>query len=208
MLKLIYAAQRNPALSPSDFIRRWRKHGAFTMSLPNWEHALTYVQTLPVAPTKPEHIDALAIYSANDTLFSDTSSRGQEIIELIEADERETFATQIPQVAMWVSEQVIVPGPFGGYSLYVFFNQHATATQWLESQKTVDLARVVLNTRTEIAQELGADEITVIPSGLDYEAVIELNSLDLSALTSLATSVPSDQALAVLGQEAPLWDVR
>jgi hypothetical protein len=208
MLKLIYAAQKNPDLSPSDFIRRWRRHGAFTMSLPNWEHALTYVQALPVMDTKPEHIDALAIYCAKDTLFSDSSTGGQEIIEAIEADERETFATQIPAVAMWVSEQVIVPGPFGGYSAYVFFNQYETAKQWLINQSTDAFARVVLNTRTEIAQNLGDEKVTVIPSGLAYEAVIELNSLKLSALTSLVRSVPSGQALAVLGQEAPLWDVR
>lgn len=208
MLKLIYAAQRNPNLSPSDFIRRWRRHGAFTMSLPNWEHALTYVQALPLPATKPNDIDAIAIYSAQDTLFDDTSRAGQDLISAIEADERETFATQIPAVAMWVSEQTIKAGPFGGFGLYVFFNTLADANAWLVTVDPNNLGRIVLNVRSDIACTAGDTTVTVIPSGLTYEAAIEINSLDLSVLTVLHDSTPADQALCVLTQEAPLWDAR
>jgi hypothetical protein len=208
MLKLIYAAQRNTNLSPSDFIRRWRRHGAFTMSLPNWKHALTYVQAQPLANEKPDNIDAIAIYSAKDTLFDDTSSTGQDLISAIEADERETFATQIPAVAMWVSEQTIKEGPFGGFGLYVFFNALMDARAWLVNIDTHDLGRIVLNVRSDISHAAGDPRVTVIPSGLPYEAVIEINSLDLSVLTAVHDSTPADQALCVLTQEAPLWDAR
>ncbi len=205
MLKLIYAAQRNPKLSPSDFIRRWRQHGAFTMSLPNWEHALTYVQALPLTRNKPAHIDAIAIYSAKDTLFDDTSTAGQDIIKAIEADERETFFTQIPAVAMWVSEHVLKEGPFGGFGLYVFFNALADARAWLVNINTNEVGRIVLNVRSDIAYAAGDTSVTVIPSGLPYEAVVEVNSLNVSVLTALHDSTPVDQALCVLTQEAPLW---
>jgi hypothetical protein len=206
MLKLIYAAQRNTKLSSSDFIRRWRQHGAFTMSLPNWEHALTYVQALPLPESKPNDIDAIAIYSAKDTLFADTSRAGQDLISAIEADERETFATQIPEVAMWVSEYRIKEGPFGGFGLYVFFNAVADAKVWLATVDPNSLGRIILNVRSDIAYAAGDASVTVIPSGLPYEAVVEVNSLNVSVLTALHDSTPVDQALCVLTQEAPLWD--
>ena len=197
MLKLIYAAQRNPNLSPSDFIRRWRKHGAFTMSLPNWEHALTYVQALPLADTKPEPIDAIAIYCAQDSLFNDQSPQGQKVIDAIREDEQATFATPIPEVALWVEETELIPGPFGGFAVYAFFDAVESARTALNDLDTSQLSRLTLNTRAN-----------VLPSGRSDQAVIEIASTNRQRLTEIATAMVPDATLVVLTQEAPFWDMR
>ena len=48
--KLAYLAQRNPALSREQFIRRWRQHGALAMGLARWDSIGRYAQCdcLPV----------------------------------------------------------------------------------------------------------------------------------------------------------------
>jgi hypothetical protein len=90
----------------------------------------------------------------------------------------------------------------------VFFNALADAKVWLATVDPRGLSRIVLNVRSDIAYASGDTDVTVIPSGLSYEAVIEINSLDLSVLTALHDSTAADQALCVLTQEAPLWDAR
>ena len=47
-VKMIYLAERNPALSRESWIQRWRQHGAFCRTLPIWNHICHYEQCVAI----------------------------------------------------------------------------------------------------------------------------------------------------------------
>jgi EthD domain len=103
--KLAYLAQRNPALSREQFIRRWRQHGALAMGLARWDSVGRYAQCdcLP-APAglgrASEQYDGVGVVWFTDTKPGSDSDR-----ERMRADERQTFSTYVDEIALILRER-------------------------------------------------------------------------------------------------------
>jgi hypothetical protein len=103
--KLAYLAQRNPALSPEQFTRRWRQHGALAMSLPRWDSVGRYAQCdcLPVPAglsRASQEYDGIGI-----VWFTDANPGSSADRERMRADERETFSAYVDEIALLLTER-------------------------------------------------------------------------------------------------------
>ena len=120
--KLIYLARRHRALSRIAFVERWRRHGALGMSLPRWRNIARYVHCdvldFPAPmPGLDFSYDAVGLIwhrsaAARAAHLADTSSR-----EVMEQDERETFAEPIVDTCLVAREHVCVAPSAGGPSV-------------------------------------------------------------------------------------------
>jgi len=114
--KLIYLARRNPALSRTDFVARWRRHGALGMSRPRWRNIARYVHCDVLDPPAPTPAvdpgyDAIGMVwhrspAARAAHLADTDSRLQ-----MEQDELETFARPIVETCLLAREHMLLAPP-------------------------------------------------------------------------------------------------
>ncbi|MGB1139454.1 MAG: hypothetical protein ACPG1A_01075 [Halioglobus sp.] len=204
MLKLIYLAQRKPGFSFDEFVCRWRQHGALGMSLPLWRFALGYVQAEPIKPSPfaaaSDEYDAVCCYMVQDEMFSSMTEADLPGAAAMAADELETFSGPIPDVALWVSEETLRPGPLGGFTSYLFYTDTDKALAMARQVRDADsLSRVILNRRDDNA--CGPDANT-----LPYSAVLELSANTLSGLGVGTDERLADADVAVITREAVLWD--
>jgi len=204
MLKLIYLAQRKPGFSFDEFVCRWRRHGALGMSLPLWRFALGYVQAEAVRSSSldaaSDDYDAVCCYMVQDEMFDRMTAEDMPGAAAMAADELETFSGPIPEVALWVSEEHIRPGPLGGFTAYLFCrdaDNAAAITRQVADTATLD--RVILNRRNDNA--CGPQANT-----LPFAAVVELSASTLHDLQSAAGERLADADIAVVTREAVLWD--
>ena len=154
MLKLIYLAKRKPGFSFDDFVRRWRMHGARGMEQPIWRQALAYVQAEPIRPVPlagaSEAFDAVACFALREETFAEFSEADAAGSAVMAADEAETFAAPIPTTSLWVSEERLVDGEWGGMAAYLFFADEARARDIADRLRTRSgLGRLVLNRRRD-----------------------------------------------------------
>ena len=111
--KLVYFAERHPALGPAEFVERWRRHGALGMSLPRWRNILRYAQCdpvpLPRAGLEPLACDGVALvwYRSEATRQAHIADRSGSVTK---ADEAETFARPVARFALLTDEVVFEPG--------------------------------------------------------------------------------------------------
>lgn len=206
MLKMIYLAKRKPGFSFDGFIRRWRQHGALGMSQPIWRYALGYVQAEPVIPAPikgaSEDYDAIACFMMQDEMFSGMTEEDMAGAVIMAEDELKTFAEPIPNVALWVQEDVIKAGELGGKTAFLFFEQASVAQAVADSAGAINaLNRVTLN---RIDSKMG--DMNTLP----YQAVVELSAPTLSVLTQALepqlqnTLAKSD--VTVVAREGVFWD--
>lgn len=119
--KIIYLAGRKAGLSDEAFVDRWSAHGKLAMSLPIWRNMKRYAQCDPVAiGGLPKICDGIGLvwYRSLDAMASITAepTLRQPLLD----DELRTFSCQVREVAMLTEEEVLVPGPRGGWKLFVF----------------------------------------------------------------------------------------
>jgi len=211
MLKLMYLARRKPDLTRDQFTRRWRMHGARSMTTRFTEYSLCYSQAEPIIPSPvpggSEEYDAIAYNMITDNAFTDprtpeTAAEGR----MMSADELETFSENIsPSVILWVTEEQVKPGEPGGVTAFLFFKDAGGARQAAEACRTIaETNRVTLNIRQADADKFG------VKSTLPYEAVVELATTDRATLVKVATG-PAASAIAtadlvVYTRECILWD--
>lgn len=211
MLKLMYLEKRNPALTRDQFTRRWRMHGARSMTTKFTEYSLCYSQAEPIIPSPVpggcEDYDAIAYNMISDNAFTDprtpeTAAEGK----MMTADELETFSQNIsPNSILWVREEQVKPGEPGGVTAFLFFKDADLARQAAKSCQTVsDLNRVTLNLRQTDADKYG------VKSTLPFEAIVELAAKDRATLVKVATG-PAASAIAsadltVYTRECMMWD--
>ncbi|MCA9512374.1 MAG: hypothetical protein KC560_16815, partial [Myxococcales bacterium] len=183
MLKLVYLAKRKPGFAFDDFVRRWRMHGARGMEGSFWRHALAYVQAEPLRPTPvagtSEAFDAIAIFAVRDDAFAAMTPDDIAGAKTMAQDELETFSAPIPTTALWVDEERLLDGEFGGIAAYLFFadevSARAAAALALASGA---LHRIVVNRRRD-AGPFGPQADT-----LPYGAIVELAASSVDALTN------------------------
>lgn len=116
--KLIYRAERHPALDRNAFRARWRRHAALGMSQPRWTNILRYAHCDPVDERAPWDGVALLWYrdeAARLRHVADPVAR-----EIMRADEAATFARPVRAFATLVTETTCVWPHAAGFKLFVF----------------------------------------------------------------------------------------
>ncbi len=212
MFKLIYVAKRNPRLSPDQFTRRWRMHGAVGMSMPVWRHVVLYVQAEPIRPVpvkgaSDEH-DAVACWGVREEAFAGVPlPEDADAARIMAEDERETFADLIANTSLWTTELHLKGGEPGGTTAFLFFDDAGEAREVAAAYVPDErVHRVTLNTRRD-GQALGP-----MTNTLAHAAVVEVSTIGLPALASVldaGAAAPFRRAnRAIVTREAVLWDRR
>lgn len=107
--KLIYFAERHPALDAAGFVARWRQHGRLGMSLPRWRNIARYLQCDRIELPGTLACDGVAVvtYRSEETLRAHVADR--EGSAVMKADELETFARPVAGFAVLTEEDSVVP---------------------------------------------------------------------------------------------------
>ena len=113
--KIVYLAERNPALDTAAWADRWREHGELNRSLPSWSHIWRYEQNRTIS--MPELVAARVPGAREDSRCGGVGEvwyrshkarsemREEPYREQIRADEVETFGRTVDHFAMTTCEQ-------------------------------------------------------------------------------------------------------
>ena len=121
--KLIYFAERRPEMDSAAFRARWREHARLGMSMPRWVNITRYSHCDTVdAPSDRIPVTwcdgvAVVVYQSEAHRLrhvSDTSAT-----PLMKADERETFARPVRDVAIVTESHTFMPCAPGGGKLFL-----------------------------------------------------------------------------------------
>ncbi|HEX3804333.1 MAG TPA: EthD domain-containing protein [Solirubrobacteraceae bacterium] len=127
--KVIYLAERNPALPREAWNARWREHGELARSLPIWRHIWRYEQNRTIAV--PDNIAACvpgacgdAYGGVGETWYRSTRARqamrNEPSLAEIQPDEVETFGRAVAEFAVLTSEQVRYEASDTGVKFVIF----------------------------------------------------------------------------------------
>lgn len=197
--KIIYLADRKVGLSDEAFAERWSEHGTLAMSLPIWRNMKRYAQCDPVAlGGLPGICDGIGLvwYRSLEAMASIAAepTLRQPLLD----DELRTFSCHVREVAMLTEEEVLVPGPRGGWKLFVFDPG---------PQPPVDLARGEGVRAATLSRLLSSDYTS--SSRLPYRSVLEVwfaDRLELEALANaLLPTLREGGRLAAGAFERPLF---
>jgi EthD domain len=128
--KIVYLAERNPALDAAAWADRWREHGELNRSLPSWSHIWRYEQnrTIPipelVAARVPGARREESCGGVGEVFYRSHKARSEmrkePYREQIRADEVETFGRTVDHFAMTTCEQTRREVEGTGVKLVVF----------------------------------------------------------------------------------------
>src|ERR1700742_2145501 len=128
--KIVYLAERNPALDTAPWADRWREHGELNRSLPSWSHIWRYEQNRTIS--MPELVAARVPGAREDSRCGGVGEvwyrshkarsemREEPYREQIRADEVETFGRTVDHFAMTTCEQARREVQRTGVKLVVF----------------------------------------------------------------------------------------
>jgi hypothetical protein len=116
--KLIYRAERHPALDRSGFRERWRQHARLGMSQPRWTNIRRYAHCDPIDERAPWDGVALLWYRDENARLRHVADPGAGAI--MRADEAETFARAVRAFSTLVTETPPVSPRAASYKLFVF----------------------------------------------------------------------------------------
>lgn len=119
--KLIYRAERHPALDRHGFRDRWRRHAALGMSQPRWTNIRRYAHCDPIDDRAPWDGVALLWYR-------DEAARLRHIADpaagaIMRADEAEAFARPVRAFSTLVTEAPPVSARPVSHKLFVFIRR-------------------------------------------------------------------------------------
>jgi hypothetical protein len=129
--KLIYFAERRAHMDAAAFRARWREHARLGMSMPRWRNVRRYLHCdsvdtpdslLPVAPC-----DGVAIICYRDEARRLRHIGDRSAVPLMKADEAETFARPVREVALLADEFIFEPGGAATSKLFLRFWRQADA---------------------------------------------------------------------------------
>ena len=113
--KQIYIAKRAAELTDATYAARWRQHGSFVRSLPLWQHIRHYEQCLVQSAEDVGGVEIPGLDTDWDMVgmvwfrgpdsFSDAVA--EPSVELVYADERETFLEPIAETTVFTQELVL-----------------------------------------------------------------------------------------------------
>lgn len=204
-VKSIYLAKRAPKLSHDQYVMRWRQHGALAMSKAFFGRNRVYSQSeilhpAPMAGASDEYDGVSYLIMEDKQMTRDDMA---ELAAMV-VDEYETFSGPILPVLLRVEETVLKPGPFGGVTAYLFFEDRAVAKSVGEHFAHADApGRVVLNVKR--------DDLTFydMSTQLPYNAVVEVSAFTLDQLKGVleAGATASRKAdLTAITRECMMWD--
>jgi len=127
--KLIYFAERREHMDASTFRTRWREHARLGMSMPRWRNVRRYVHCdsiagadslLPIA-----YCDGVAIIWYRDEARRLRHIGDRSAAPLMQADEADTFARPVREVALLADEFIFEPGSDIASKLFLRFWRQA-----------------------------------------------------------------------------------
>lgn len=125
--KLVYRAERHPALDRDRFRERWRQHARLGMSQPRWTNIRRYAHCDPIDDRAPWDGVALLWYRDEDARLrhvADPTAR-----EIMRADEAETFARPVRAFSTLVTETPEDLGHAASHKLFVFVWRDGATTR-------------------------------------------------------------------------------
>lgn len=111
--KLVYLAQRHPALDPAGFVRRWRQHGALGMSMARWKNVWRYAHCDVLRGSGilgvSEDYDGVGIVWHRSPEARRAHREDCSAQDAMERDELETFAGLVGGFCALYDETVLLP---------------------------------------------------------------------------------------------------
>lgn len=129
VVKLIYLARRNPALSLEQFPRRWRQHALLGGSLPSLRGNFVQVaQCLnlydrAVVPRASLDFDGVNLLTLKDRSVATAMNQNDDVHDIMLPDELATFSTYVRHFSLPSVEQVVNGGPMQLYCLVTFLKR-------------------------------------------------------------------------------------
>ena len=112
--KLIYFAERRAHMDASAFRARWREHARLGMSMPRWRNVRRYVHCDSIAGADSllplAYCDGVAIIWYRDEARRLRHIADSSAAPLMQADEADTFARPVREVALLADEFVFATG--------------------------------------------------------------------------------------------------
>jgi hypothetical protein len=222
--KIVYLAERNPALDAAAWTDRWREHGELNRSLPSWSHIWRYEQnrTIPmpelVAARVPGTQSGEGRGGVGEVWYRSHLARSQmreeSCREQIRADEVETFGRTVDHFAVTTCEQTRRELDETGVKLVVFLLGAGDAGReefwrswraciaspplaplWDTVSAYVESPALEPMRRSRSATSVERDRLP------DYDGVAEIGFRDLGALTAAIDRSDVARALERVGEE-------
>jgi hypothetical protein len=221
--KIVYLAERNPALDTAAWADRWREHGELNRSLPSWSHIWRYEQNRTVA--MPELVAARVPGAWSDprcggvgevsyrSHLARSQMREEPYREQIRADEVETFGRTVDHFAMTTCEQTRREADETGVKLVMFLLGASAAGReefWRAWRACIasPLLAPLWNAASAYVESPALDPVRSHSAASsergrfpDYDGVVEIGFRDLEALTATIETSDAARALERLGEE-------
>jgi hypothetical protein len=170
--KSIYLAMRRPGFPREAFIERWQQHARLAMSLPFWPSVARYAQNDPIAlPGLDAACDAIGTTWYTSMAERERVAGMPELFTPMLADELVFLSGYVREHAMLAEEEILKPGPAGGWKLLVFDEA---------GEPTLDLADAAGVTRAVVSRRI-AEHLTPL-SRLPFRSLLECWFEDRGAL--------------------------
>jgi hypothetical protein len=212
--KLIYLAERNPALDRAGFTARWRRHGSLGMSLPRWRNVARYVQCDPLpelAGTSGCDGVALVWYHSEATRLRHVSDRDAR--EVMQRDEAETSARPVREFSVLTEEDTVIPEPDGPLKLFLVLRRAAAcppetfAAAWRGHAAMLAARLATVPGGAGYRRNATRPDSRGIGLGLDCDGIEEISFAErgLDGARALADWAVRHSPLATVAGIAPLW---
>jgi hypothetical protein len=222
--KIVYLAERNPALDATAWAERWREHGELNRGLPSWSHIWRYEQNRAIA--MPERLAARVpgarsceeCAGVGEVSYRSHLARSQmreePCREQIRADEIETFGRTVEHFAMTTCEQTRRELDETGVKLVVFLLGAGDAGRdefWRSWRACIasPLLAPLWDTASAYVESPALEPVRRSRSTTsaerdrlpDYDGVAEIGFRDLGALTAAIDRSDVARALERVGEE-------
>lgn len=181
-IKMIYLAQRNPALKPEEFAQAWRQHSALGAGCTNVrERVLGVMQCSRVLDGPPIHgasteHDGVNLLRLRDQESATAIWNDPETLAIMRPDEPRVFSRYVREISLVCREELVRDAPRGQACLMGFlrrfessssdaFNRawsQTTPSDWLASGPFSNCVRVAYN-----------EVIEPPPPAVDFDMVCE-----------------------------------
>jgi hypothetical protein len=205
----MYLAQRHPtSYTPETFPPRWRQHGRLAMSLPNWtERNRLYMHTdlvrpVPVAGASDQYDGVGYVIFKGDPFANVGNPAATGNANIMLQDELLAFAGPVMPMAVFVADEILKPGRYGGVTAFMWCNDEATARNLAEAFAAQPGAgRVVFNRIIE-------DRPASADPQVRYKAVAEVAAPGVEEIKTLFEAVPAWRKadLTLIDRDAVLFN--
>jgi hypothetical protein len=192
--KLIYRAERNPALGQSQFTARWRQHARLGMSQPRWSNIHRYAHCDPIEepPQSAGSCSGIALIWYRSEAHRLRHVADPAARAIMQADEADTFARPVREFSILVREIVRAPQSDAAARCFVFLRraprisrdafQAHIAEDW-GARRLRELSQ--LSGFSGYVQNLALPDMEAQGFGLAFDAIEEISCTAPCALPAL-----------------------